>query len=188
MKLLTFAVIVCSLTTTVCANAAVQDEVVLLGESRKVSIAVPAGFDYALEKSDRGSFVAKFSAAKDELTLDIEFLPDPESQFTNARARKELLNDLFAELVGSSTEKAMQFEELDPSTGAGTYCAFTDEKLVGKTELPQGEYRHLTIGIKAWPGVLAVFRCFSNDITSPRYQSLLKMLRESVYEKPVPLK
>jgi hypothetical protein len=95
---------------------------------------------------------------------------------------------MFVEYVDSSTEKAMQFEELEPQTGAGTYCVFTDAKLVGQTELPPGEYLHLTTGVKTWPGVAAVFRCFSNDTTSAGYKSILAMLRESVHERPVPLK
>ena len=101
----------------------------------------------------------KLSDEKESVTIDIQFLPDPEGRFANARARKELMHDMFVEYVDSSNEKAMQFEELEPRTGAGTYCVFTDTKLVGKTELPPGEYVHLTNGIKAWPGVVAVFRC-----------------------------
>jgi hypothetical protein len=65
---------------------------------------------------------------------------------------------------------------------------FTDAKLASQEKRPAGEYLHLTAGIKAWPGVVAVFRLFSNDTTSPEYQSLLKMLRESLEEKAGPLK
>jgi hypothetical protein len=98
------------------------------------------------------------------------------------------MNEMFDEYVASSTEKAMQFEELDPQTGAGTYCVFTDANLASQEKRPAGEYLHLTTGIKAWPGVVAVFRLFSNDTRSAEYQALLKMLRESVEEKAGPLK
>jgi hypothetical protein len=106
----------------------------------------------------------------------------------NARARKEKMVELFQEYVDSSVEKAMQFEELDPRTGAGTYCVFTDASLVGKKKFPPGEFLHFTTGLKAWPGVLAIFRVFSNDTTSAEYRAAMKMLRESVQEKAVPLK
>jgi hypothetical protein len=120
--------------------------------------------------------------------MDIVFLPDSENRFANARARKEQMFDLFQEYVGSSTEKAMQFEELEPRTGAGTYCVFTDTNLVGKTTLPPGEYLHLTAGLKAWPGAVAVFRLFSNETKSDAYQAAMKLLRESLEERAVPLK
>lgn len=82
----------------------------------------------------------------------------------------------------------MQFEELEPKTGAGTYCVFTDAALVGRSTLPPGEYLHLTAGVKTWPGVVVVFRLFSNDVNSSEYRAILTMLRESLQEKPVPLR
>jgi hypothetical protein len=96
--------------------------------------------------------------------------------------------ELFNTYVEGSVEKAMRFEELEPRRGAGTYCVFTDANLVGKTELPPNEFRHLTVGIKAWSGVLTIVRLFSQDTTSAEYQALLKLLRESVEERPVPLR
>jgi hypothetical protein len=125
---------------------------------------------------------------KERFSLDCVFLPDPEGELGSARGRAEKLVEMFNSYVESSKEKGMRFEELEPRTGAGTYCVFTDVNLVGKTQLPPGEFLHLTAGLKAWPGVVAVFRFFSNDTTSPEYQGVLKMLRESVDEKPVPLK
>jgi hypothetical protein len=89
--------------------------------------------------------------------------------------------------VEGSVEKAMQFEELDPKVGAGTYCVFTDANLVGKAKLPPGEFLHSTTGLKAWPGVVAVFTLLSNDTTSHEYTSVMKMLRTSVEERAPPL-
>jgi len=65
---------------------------------------------------------------------------------------------------------------------------FTDAKLRGRSSLPPGEYLHLTVGLKAWPGVVAVFRIFSQDTTSAEYQAILGLLRESVEERAVPLR
>jgi hypothetical protein len=95
----------------------------------------------------------------------------------------------FQEYVPQSAEQAMQFEELDPRTGAGTYCVFTDATLVGKPQLPANEFLHVTAGVKAWRGGYVVFKLFSNDTLSAEYRALLKMLRDSVAELPVsPLK
>jgi hypothetical protein len=165
-----------------------QEEAVFLFENRKVTIAVPPGFGYASNKDELGTCQVKLGDPKSRVSLDIVFLPDPEERLAQTRARREMLAEEFAQYVDSSSEKGMQFEELAPRSGAGTYCVFTDAKLVGKTDLPSGEYLHLTAGVKTWPGVLAIFRLFSNDTSSAEYASAMKMLRESVQEKPVPLK
>lgn len=165
-----------------------REETVFLFENRKLVIEVPPGFGYSHSKDDLGLMNVHLATPKDTVTVHLLFLPDPEGRFGSARARKEKMVDLFQEYAESSVEKAMQFEELDPVRGAGTYCVFTDAKLVGQSTLPPGEYLHFTTGLKAWPGVLAIFRVFSNDTKSPDYRALMKMLRESVQEKPVPLK
>ena len=170
------------------ATPKLREQKIALSENREVLIAVPDGFALVTGQDDSGLPVVKLNGPKDSVTIDLHFLPDPEGKYATPRARMELMHEMFVEFVDSSTEKGMQFEELGPKTGAGTYCVFTDKKLVGKTELPPGEYVHLTNGIKAWPGVIAVFRCFSNDTTSAGYKAIITMLRDSVHEKPIPLK
>jgi hypothetical protein len=165
-----------------------REESVFLFENRKVAIAVPAGFSYAMNKDDRGIIAVQLAAPKEKVALNVLFVPDPDGEFATSRSRKEKMVELFEEYVDNSVEKAMRFEELEPKAGAGTYCVFTDAKLVGKDALPAGEYLHFTTGLKTWPGVLAIFRLFSNDTTSPEYLAAMKLLRESVQERAVPLK
>jgi hypothetical protein len=189
MKFALRSLVLCCL-PAVCAHAVAtpHEETLFLFENRKVTIAVPAGFGYVANKDDLGIYQVKLGDPKNRVSLDIVFLPDPEEQFKQARARREVLNEQFGDYVDSSSEKGMQFEELEPQIGAGTYCVFTDSNLMGKSNLPPGEYLHLTAGVKTWPGVLAIFRLFSNDTSSAEYQSAMKLLRDSVQEKPVPLK
>ena len=189
-SVLKFFPLSCLAIAGLCAAVTVasHEETLSLFESRKVAINVPEGFDYATSKNDVGIQQVRLADPNHRVSLDIVFLPDPDSQYKQARARREMLNEQFGDYVDSSAEKGLQFEELEPRTGAGTYCVFTDAKLVGKTELPAGEYLHLTAGLKTWPGVLAIFRLFSNDTSSTEYQAAMKMLRESVQEKAVPLK
>lgn len=165
-----------------------REQKIALTETRDVVVGVPDGFALATGQDPSGAIAIKLSNPDESVTIDIQFLPDPEGKFATPRARMELLHEMFTEYVDSSSEKGMQFEELEPRTGGGTYCVFTDKKLVGKTDLPPGEYLHLTAGVKVWPGVFAVFRCFSNDTTSAGYRAVRTMLRESVHERPVPLK
>src|SRR4051812_9875307 len=184
-----FKLLLLSLILTVTAWAGTKrEETVFLFENRKLAVAVPEGFGYNNRKDDMGLMNIQVAAPNDKVTLHLLFIPDPDGQFINARARKEKMVELFQEYVDNSVEKAMQFEELDPKTGAGTYCVFTDANLAGKSKFPTGEFLHFTTGLKSWRGVLAIFRLFSNDTTSPEYQAAMKMLRDSVQEKPVPLR
>lgn len=160
-----------------------QEETVFLFENRRVVLLVPDGFGFANSKDQQGLMTIEIGHPKEKARLTITFVPDPEQVFMAARARKEYIHDQYAEFVDNSVEKAMQFEELDPRQGEGTYCVFTDEKLVGKTTYPPGEYLNLVCGVKAWPGVAALFRLFTNDTQSREYLAILTMLRESVEEK-----
>jgi hypothetical protein len=93
----------------------------------------------------------------------------------------------FQSYLLASVDQVMQFEELLPRTGGGTYAVFTDASLVGKTP-PAGEYLLCTAGVKAWSGVGAVFTLLSSATDSPAHRALLALLRESAWEKPVPLR
>lgn len=173
---------------TLPAAVASRDETLFLFENRKVILAVPEGFTLEKGREAAGVIAIRLADAGDKVSGEIRFLPDPELRFMQSRPRKELMNEMFNEYVAASTEQAMQFEELEPRVGAGTYCVFTDARLVGKSPLPPGEYVHLTVGLKAWPGVIAIFRVFSQETKSREYQSLLALLRESLEERAVPLK
>jgi hypothetical protein len=165
-----------------------REEVVPLTESRRLFVAVPEGFTYSAKTDEIGAINLQLAAPGDAVTVHVLLLPDPEEKLKGARARKEKMVELFQEFVEGSVEKAMQFEELSPRAGAGTYCVFTDAKLVDKTELPAGEYHHLTSGLKACSGVVAVFRIFSNDTKSTEYLAAMKLLRDSLNEKVGPLR
>ncbi len=183
------AVLLVALSGMVPATAAEpREETLTLFEGRKVVLALPDGFVLERGGEAGGIVTVRLEDARRRLSGEIRFLPDGEHRFLAARPRKELMHEMFGEYVAASTEQGMQFEELEPREGAGTYCRFTDAKLVGKTELPPGEYLHLTVGLKAWRGVVAIFRIFSQDVTSPEYQAVLRLLRESVEERAVPLR
>ena len=174
--------------TAVAAPPKAREETAFLFENRKLAVAVPDGFGCVTSKNEDGFVTMRLGDPKDRYSVELLFLPDPDRQFAGGRARREKMVELLADYVGSSSEKGMQFEELDPRTGAGTYCVFTDAVLVGKEKLPPGEYVHLTAGLKVWPGVVAIFRFFSNDTTTAEYRAVMAMLRESVQEKAVPLR
>jgi hypothetical protein len=178
-----------SLASSVPLTAAAQrEESVLIFENRRVAVAVPPGFSFASSQDEAGLINLNLADSGNKVSLHVVFVPDPEERATQARARKEKMVELFKGFVASSVEQAMRFEELEPRRGAGTYCVFTDAGLVGRPSFPPGEYLHLTAGVKAWQGVIGVFRLFSNDTTSAEYLAMLKLLRGSVEERPVPLR
>ncbi len=167
------------------AAAKETNETVFLFQNRKVEVAVPDGLGFASSKDDHGMMTVRLADPKENVSLQITFFPDPEAYFASARNRREFMNDTFNSFVGSSVEKAMQFEELAPKVGAGTYCVFTDAELVGKAKLPPGQFLYSTTGVKVWPGVYAVFEVLCQDTKSKEYLAVMKTLRESLHELPV---
>ncbi|HEX2853546.1 MAG TPA: hypothetical protein VHO24_09925 [Opitutaceae bacterium] len=159
-----------------------KEESVLLYENRRVSIAVPEGFEFRRVADKRGPAVV-ITDAQHSVVLNITLLPDLDGNFTSARTRKEFVVENFHEFLESSVEQAMQFEEMNPRSGACSYCVFTDAHLVGRKEMPPNEYLYATIGVKADSGCLAVFTLLSNDTASKEYQAAMKILRESVQVK-----
>lgn len=168
--------------------AAQREEILELAPGRRVTIAVPAGFVVERASDPAAPPELRLRDAAGVVSLDLAFLPDPEGRAATPRARRERLVELFQEHVSASVEQAMRFEELEPRRGAGTWCLFTDRALVGRAELPPNEYRLLAVGVKAWPGVMVVFRLFSQDADSPAHRAAWALLRESVEERPVPLR
>jgi hypothetical protein len=165
-----------------------REEIVTLSEVRKVAIAPPTGFTFASGRDAEGLIRVQLNTADDSISLQLTFLPDFEQRFMDGYERNRFLHESFSEFAESSVEKAMQFEDLKPKVGAGTYCVFTDAKLVGLKKYPPGEYLHATKGVKVWPGVMVVFSIFSNDTVSKDYLAAMSLLRESVVERSVPLR
>lgn len=170
------------------AAAPPRDETIFLFENRKVTIAVPAEMKFSVQQDARGLGLIQIGDPAERISMQVAFLPDSAGMFRTARSRKEFMYERFNDYVAGSVEQAMQFEELDPHFGAGTYCVFTDAKLVGQSELPPGEYHHVTTGLKAWTGVVAIFTLFSQDTRSEEYRAVMAMLRQSVEERIVPLR
>lgn len=171
------------------AVAPAREEMLPLTDARSISITVPDGFSYKAGVNARGLLAITLVHDRESINLAVTFEPDPEGEFRAERSRKEKMHAEFSSYVEGSIEQAMQFTELEPKVGAATCCVFTDPKLLGKppAEYPEGEYLNLTAGVKAWPGIVASFTIFSNDTKSEAYQALMKVLRESVHEKPAPL-
>jgi hypothetical protein len=108
-----------------------HEESLLLFDQRRVGVNVPAGFLYSASKDEHGVISARLSTPKDTISLQISFLPDIDGEYATARGQKEIMVKSFQQYVVGSVEQGMHFEELQPRNGSGTYCIFTDAKLVG---------------------------------------------------------
>jgi hypothetical protein len=170
--------------------AVAREEFLPLTENRAIAIAVPDGFSYKAGANAKGELGIVLGNQDGSMSLTVTFKPDAENEYRQQRARTERMHEEFHSYVAESSEQAMQFAELEPKVGAGTYCVFTDARLKGKpaSEYPKGEYLNLTVGVKAWNGVVATFTLFSNGTDSDQYRALLRVLRESLHEKLPPLR
>ena len=160
-----------------------REEAVFLSDQRRVVVEVPDGFKFESGRDERGLVRVFLTGPGEQVSVQLSFLPDGEGRFGEAYERRRLLHETYGPYVAGSVEKGMHFEELEPKSGAGTFCVFTDSALVGKTELPPGEFHHVTAGAKVWPGVVVLFSVFSQDTKSAPYRTALRLLRESVAEK-----
>lgn len=159
-----------------------KEESFLLYEDHRVAIDVPEGYTYTLGSGEAGVITVHLLDPKQEVNLEISFLPDPDGRFSTPRARREFIVETFNKYVEGSVEKEMRFAELKPRAGSATSCVFTDASLVGKTTYPKGEYLNATTGLKAWSGCAAFFTLLSNGLESPSYAAALKIITDSVRE------
>lgn len=164
------------------------EQLIPLAEGRSVVVALPEGFTMSPVLDAGGVPQVHFRDRDGQISGELTFLPDVEGRFSEAFSRRELMHQMFQEYREGSVEEAMQYEELKPKIGQATYCVFTDRKLVGQTELPPNEFLNVTVGVKAWPGAVALFKIYSNGTKSPDYGAVMTMLRESVHERVAPLR
>lgn len=178
---------------TLCAllGGAVQarEEILPISNGRTLTVNVPDGFSYNTGANAQGEFGFVLIDYKAGVKMQVMLHADEEGVLQEARARRERLHEEFKGYVDQSLQGGMQFEELTPTVGKMTTCLFTDKVLIGKppSEYPEGEYLHLTVAVKAWPGFVATVMIFSNDLKAPQHLAAMKVLNESVHEKPVPL-
>lgn len=164
------------------AQAKAPAENVILFLDHRVTITVPTGFTYTSGRDDDGTIVAQLTDAKQANRLQVQFQPDPANRLATERPQMDFLAEACRRYAEGSVERSFDFKPLDPRSGQGTYCTFTDATLVGRPPT-KGEYLHVTTGLKVWPGWVIVFTLLSNDTTSKDYQTLLALMKESFDEK-----
>ena len=160
-----------------------REETLILAGNRSVAITVPAGFVYSSGREESGLLMARIANAKETVTLQVQFQPDPDGRLGTEQRQMDFLAQICRQYAEGSVEKGYDFKPLEPRAGSGTYCTFTDASLAGH-EVPKGEFLNVTTGAKVWSGWALVFTLLSNDTTSKDYQTVLRLMKESFSEKP----
>ena len=162
-----------------------REEVIILVDNHRVTIAVPAGFVYTSGREPSGFLMAKVANAKETVTLQVQFQPDPEGRLATEQHQMDFLAEVCRQYAEGSVEKGYDFKALAPRVGTGTYCTFTDASL-NRDAVPKGEFLNVTQGVKVWSGWALVFTLLSNDTTSNDYLTALRLMKETFQEKPAP--
>ncbi len=160
-------------------------ENIILFQNHRVAIAVPRGFVYSSGRDDDGTIMTKISDPKEKNELQVSFRADPTSRLGTEQQQIDFLAQVCRSYAESSVEHSFDFKPLEPHSGTGTYCSFTDASLVGNTP-PKGEYLSVTTGVKVWSGWAIVFTLLSNDTAGKEYQTLLGLVKDSFEEKTAP--
>lgn len=166
------------------APARAKDESVFIFQERQVSINLPEGYTLTSRRDEQGNISVQVIDVKQKTDLAVRFLPDPRGRLAAEEGQMRFVADLAQPYAEGSVEKSYDFKPLEPHTGSGTYCVFTDASLKGKMPFPAGEYLNVTCGVKAWPDCVLVFTLLSNDTTSKEYEAALKLIRDSFEEIP----
>ncbi len=174
---------------TLAGTTQAREELLPIANGRTLTVHVPDGFSYNTGANAQGEFGFVLIDHKAGVKMQVMLHADEDGVFKDARARRERLHEEFKGYVEQSREGGMQFEELAPKIGAMTTCLFTDKLLAGKQvgEYPEGEYLHLTVAVKSWPGFVGTVMLFSNDLRAPQHLAAMQVLLASIHEKPVPL-
>lgn len=160
-----------------------REETLILADNHRVAITVPAGLVFSSGRDEGGLLMVRLADAKETVTLQVQFQPDPEGKLASEQHQMDYLAQICRQYAEGSVEKGYDFKPLEPRTGTGTFCKFTDASIAAPV-LPKGEYLNVTTGVKVSPGWVLVFTLLSNNTTSRDYQAALQLMRESFREIP----
>jgi hypothetical protein len=163
-----------------------KEETLILFQDHNLTIDVPEGYLFSSGRDERGIISVKISDPKEKIDLQVSFFPDAKNRLATEEGQMSSVAELCQPYAEGSVEKSYDFKALEPQSGTGTYCVFTDASLVKKMPFPPGEFLNVTCGVKSWPGCYLIFTLLSNDTTSKEYQTAMKLVKASFAEKPDP--
>ena len=145
----------------------------------KLLVTVPMGYSYEAEIAPNGNAVVKMENPVWEITVSAVVAMESDPEITTSEWQRNFLIGRLADVLPDAREADYNFKPFNPRSGTGLYCVFTDADLKEGDRPAPGTFRHLTGGIKAWPGGGVFFVIMSNSIRTPEYQEILSVFRDS---------
>ena len=114
------------------------------------------------------------------LQINLTMIADPDGRFTTPEAVDDLVTMANQRYVANSIEKTPKLTRLTAKVGHGSYCTFTDSRLVGVATPAAGEYRNVTSGVYVTGKQAVIFTILSNDTKSAEFQSALDLVSNGI--------
>lgn len=166
-----------------------ETKIVTIFEGRQVSVDVPPGWKF-VEKHNRATGVQTLEIldAREEVELDISFVPDPADRLASREGLETEMRKAFQFYLDSSVEREMKFTFFDAPDGRGGYTSFTDRSLVGRTKIPKGERLISTPGMRSWKGAYLIFTLLTNSADTKTWREALEIVRTGLKQTRGPVR
>lgn len=157
-----------------------EDHVLKVAEDLAVTLQLPAGWVCEEDPDPAGPATARLSDGAASVLLQLSVAPDAEGQLQDEEKLDLASRQIAAPYLADSVEKQPRFERLAARVGRGLFCVLRDAKLADREDVPEGEYRCVTVGVRAVRGWYVVFSLLSQDTASPAYREALDLLRSGM--------
>ncbi len=178
-----------ALAFALCAHSALADDTktITIFEGRQMSIAVPKGWSFD-EGTDPhlGSPTLKLADPKQEIDLQISFLPDPTAKLSSREAVEAEAKRFLEPYLETAVEKEIRLTFADAGDGMAAYASFTDSKLDPK-HIPEDEKLIGVSGIRTWKGGYLVFTLLTNSTDSAPYKRALEVVLSGIHQVKAPI-
>ena len=153
-----------------------------------VRIMVPEGWTHEIFMEERpGQRRMQIDAAEEErisLTIDVVSTAAAQRQSGKRGTQQDADAMVFAYLnpmLPQAAEDKIYLINLKSPRGFGSYGRITDKKIPPGTPVPEGEYRHATMGAFIMPQHLVIFTVYSDTLRSEAYKAAIALISDGIY-------
>ena len=145
--------------------------------------AVPGGWDVQARSPSAGgvSLTLQPAAGAKARVLISGTAEKGTSELKSTSDIKRAVKTMGEALLSGTVEKRLKLVRVDGRIGAGFFYSLTDKR----TELPEGEFRHMTQGIMAVGPMRLAVTVLADQLDSPAWKMALDLLRTADCE-PLP--
>jgi hypothetical protein len=163
------------------APLAAEEVTVQVPHADKLKIVVPAGWKHSVtQKIPALPPTLEIQESTAPVTLKITFLPDRDGKLAKEEELKKLMKATTGLYLAGSVEQKLELVPIASKNGKGFYATFTDWSLLGKKEVPPGQFRIVTSGILVIGKQAAAFTLLSNRQEGNEYAAAMKVITEGI--------